>query len=119
MDRLPSIRGVVEQAATPDWAPLEAVIGDALAEWFMWMYEVQLADGSQLHAYKHVTTRRYLHLTSGGRAFDYRGHDGRYREVGVATAIIRAFTGWERAQPPPRHVRAMHEAVESARGLAA
>jgi hypothetical protein len=35
----------------------------------MWMHEVELEDGTRLHAYKHHETRRYLHLDHGGRAF--------------------------------------------------
>jgi hypothetical protein len=33
----------------------------------MWMFEVRLSDGTPLHAYKHIDTRRYLHLASDGR----------------------------------------------------
>ncbi len=109
--------GIVVQAGVPNWAPLEAVVGRDLAGWFMWIYEIELADGSRIHAYKHMTTRRYLHLVSDGRAFEHHA-DGRYGEVGLASAIVRAFSGWERAQPPSRHRRAMRAAVESARRAA-
>jgi len=33
------------------------------------MHEVELEDGTRLHAYKHHETRRYLHLDHGSRAF--------------------------------------------------
>lgn len=118
MDWLQGISGVVVQAESPDWAPLEAALGDVIGEWFMWMHEIRLADGLRLHAYKHVTTRRYLHLASHGFAFDHR-IDGSYGIVALPTAIMRAFSGWERAQPPPRHVRALCMAVEAARRQAA
>jgi hypothetical protein len=108
-----TIAGVVVQYDTPDWAPLEAAIGSEIADWFMWMFEIRLADGSHLHGYKHQTTRRYLHLTTDGRAFDYRAE--RYGEVGLASSIARTFIGWERADPSPRHLRALRAAVESAR----
>jgi hypothetical protein len=51
----------------PDWQPLI----DLLVDDFMWMFEVELSDGTRLHAYKHQWTRRYIHLTPDGRAFAY------------------------------------------------
>lgn len=116
MDRFQAIDGRVIQDEAPDWAPLRAVVDGSLVEWFMWMYEVRLGDGSPLHAYKHVTTRRYLHLTADGRAFDYR--DGRFGRIALASSIVRAFAGWERALPPPRQTRAVRAAVAAARGAA-
>jgi hypothetical protein len=108
-----TITAVVVQYDAPDWAPLEAAIGSDIADWFMWMAEIRLADGSQLHAYKHQTTRRYLHLTTDGRAFEY--HAERYGEVDLAASIARAFIGWEVADPSPRQLRALRAALESAR----
>ena len=64
----------------------------------MWMFEVELSHETSLHAYKHVTTRRYLHLDATGRAFDYVEH-GRYRAVGAPMAIACVFAGWERSGP--------------------
>jgi hypothetical protein len=109
-----AIAGTVKQTDAPAWAPLEAAISSELAEWFMWMHEIQLIDGSQLHAYKHLITRRYLHLAEDGRAFDYRV-DGLYGEVALASAIVRTFSGWERALPPPRHLEALRLAVKATR----
>jgi hypothetical protein len=114
MHRAAVVEGVVIQVGVPDWTPLEVAIGSDISGWFMWMHEIRLADGSRLHAYKHVTTRRYLHLTEDGRAFDYRV-DGRYGVVGLASAITRAFSGWERILPPRNDIRAFRAAVESAR----
>jgi hypothetical protein len=85
----------------------------------MWMHEVQLTDGTRIHAYKHWVTRRYMHLAADGRAFEYCGTGGHYREIGLATAIVRAFDGWEQAQPPAEDVQAMLAAVRSARRRAA
>lgn len=62
------------------WATLEAALGSDIAAWFMWMHEIRLDDGTRIDAYKHTTTRRYLHLSDDGRAFDYLG-DGGYGEV--------------------------------------
>jgi hypothetical protein len=84
----------------------------------MWMHEIQLADGSKIHAYKHSVTRRYLHLAADGRAFDYRV-DGRYCEVYLATAIVRAFSGADRLLPSDEHLQAVRAAVQAARLRAA
>ena len=59
------------QYSEPSWAPLRALVGAELAHWFMWMCEVELADGVQVQAYKHISTRRYLHLANDCRAFLY------------------------------------------------
>jgi len=56
---------------------------------FMWMFEVELESGLRLHAYKHIETRKYLHLDKEGRAFVYlwpeeiidTDEPGSYREV--------------------------------------
>jgi hypothetical protein len=118
MNRDASIAGRLIQYKRPDWAPLEAVIGDELPGWFMWMHEIELADGSHVHAYKHWHTRRYLHLTSDGRAFIYEP-SAHYHQVDLADAIVEAFVGWESADPPARDVLAMRSAVASARRLVA
>ena len=65
------ISGTPSQHDRPAWEPLVDLLGPDLAGWFMWMCEIKLGDGCGLHAYKHVATRRYLHLASDGRAFLY------------------------------------------------
>jgi hypothetical protein len=60
-------KGKTLGSCEPDWQPLI----DLLLEDFMWMFEVELTDGTHLHAYKHRGTRRYIHLTGDGRAFAY------------------------------------------------
>jgi hypothetical protein len=55
------------QGRTPEWQPLLDAVGEEIAANFMWMFEVRLSDGTPLHAYKHIDTRRYLHLASDGR----------------------------------------------------
>jgi hypothetical protein len=88
------IAGTLLQYDEPEWKPLEALVGLELAAWFMWMCSVQLTDGDVAQAYKHVATRRYLHLTGDGRAFVYTPERD-YREVTRRQAIILAFEGWE------------------------
>jgi hypothetical protein len=95
-----TIRGTALHSDRPEWRPLVHVIGTQLAEWFMWMFDLALADGAGVHAYKHVATRRYLHLAEDGRAFVYEG-SRRYREIQPRDAIHLAFAGWESLSPEP------------------
>lgn len=84
----------------------------------MWMHEIRLVDGSRLDAYKHVTTRRYLHLAPDGAAFAWR-FDSTYRRIALAAAIVAAFDGWENAQPPPSDRQALCTAVARIQSWAA
>lgn len=65
------LTGEMLQGEEPDWGALENVIDlDSCAD-FMWMFEVELQDGTRLHAYKHYWNRRYLHLSARGEAYAY------------------------------------------------
>jgi hypothetical protein len=55
---------------TPVWEPLLDLAPDHIDD-FMWMFEVEIEDGTRLHAYKHWWSRGYLHLAADGRAFVY------------------------------------------------
>jgi hypothetical protein len=61
-------------AREPEWEPLLNFAPDHVGD-FMWMYTVQLADGTRLQAYKHYWTRGYLHLDNKGRAFVFAGKE--------------------------------------------
>lgn len=83
------VRGVMtDRYDKPEWGPLEELAADHADE-FMWMFEVELESGLRLYAYKHIETRKYLHLDKEGRAFVYiwpekigKGDEpGAYREV--------------------------------------
>jgi hypothetical protein len=63
----------------PEWEPLLNFAPDHVGD-FMWMFAVELTDGTRLQAYKHYWNRNYLHLDDEGRAFIYAGKD-RYEEV--------------------------------------
>jgi hypothetical protein len=82
----------------------------------MWMGEIELSDGTALHGYKHVATRRYLHLDEDGRAFGY-GSKGRYGQIAAATAVAQAVAGWEDIMPEPSEgdVSALRGAVQRLR----
>ena len=92
--------GWVRQSERPLWEPLIDVVGLDVVGAFMWMYEVELEDGEELHAYKSIATRRYLHVALDGRAFAYVPRR-RYRPVVLLDALEEVFDGWERLQPQP------------------
>ena len=56
----------------------------------MWMFEVELSNGKRLHAYKHIDTRRYVHLDRDGAAFVYEEPD-RYRTFPVTRVLAAVF----------------------------
>lgn len=93
MGRRTAIAGELAETEQPNWEPLLALVGPVVVDWFMWMFEVELADGARLQAYKHIDTRRHLHLAGDGRAFLYCP-DSRYREIPPQQAIDLAFHGW-------------------------
>jgi hypothetical protein len=78
---------------------------------------VELDDGSRVHAYKHVDTRSYFHLSENGRAFLYSAPGG-YREIQPRAAIDEAFDGWERAPSEPAVRDEVRRALRRARATA-
>lgn len=92
------IPGTLSQYDVPDWQPLRDLVGMDLADWFMWMHEIELEDETIVHAYKHIATRRYFHLAADDRAFAYTP-GGLYREIlpragapGRPTPVVRSTT---------------------------
>jgi hypothetical protein len=91
----------------PHWVPILAMVGPELTGWFMWMGELELSDGTRVHAYKHRDTRRYLHIGVDGRTF-YYDWDGKtindepidYVELPRTRAIDAVFRGWRRMLEP-------------------
>lgn len=69
-------KGRVVNYKQPIWEPLITLAPEVVHD-FMWMHEVELEDGTRLHAYKHWETRQYLHLDHGGRAFVFVWDEGR------------------------------------------
>src|SRR3954471_22558073 len=80
MPRTRTLAGRLKQFERPDWDPLIELVGLVLVRSFMWMNEIELEDGTSVHAYKHIWTRHYVHAAGDGRVFEYR-RPGRYREV--------------------------------------
>ena len=90
-----TLNGRPTNSELPYWPPLIDLVGLELVDGFMWMLEILLEDDSMLHAYKHIETRRYLHLhEDGGRAFVCVG-PGRYCEVDPRTALEAVVADWE------------------------
>ncbi len=89
------IAGEVTQYEEPDWGPLRDLVGMELADWFMWMHEIELDDGTAVHAYKHIATRCYFHLSLDGRALVYMP-GGFYYEIEPRRAIDLVFEEWDR-----------------------
>ena len=83
------IRGRVLRVEAPEWEPLLNLAPDHVGD-FMWMYTVQLTDGTRIQAYKHYWTRHYLHLSEDGRAFVFVPKT-RYEEVNPPWLLMRVL----------------------------
>jgi hypothetical protein len=108
------IYGEMTQGDRPCWGPLERAVGLELAGGFMWMYEIETTSRGRLQAYKHIDTRRYLHLDDHGRAYEYIAEQ-RYREIPLADAIALALASWHRLGASPEELRQAAAAVDRAR----
>jgi hypothetical protein len=84
-----AIRGRILRVDAPEWEPLLNLAPDLVVD-FMWMYTVQLTDGTRLQAYKHYWTRNYLHLSEDGRAFVFVPKT-RYEEVNPPWLLMRVL----------------------------
>lgn len=78
------------QGHKPEWRPLLSAVGEEVTGDFMWMFEVELSNGTLLQAYKHVDTRCYVHLDPDGAAFVFEPPD-HYRSVPVADVLAAVF----------------------------
>lgn len=85
------VRGGEIHGLRPDWRPLLDVAPEEIPE-FMWMFRVDLEDGSVAEAYKHSWTRQYLHLDHDGRAYVSIGNRW-YEEVDPQALLDEALAG--------------------------
>jgi hypothetical protein len=110
--------GATTQGREPRWEPLVRAVGEALTGTFMWMYEIHTTDRKRIQAYKHIFTRRYLHLDCRPCAWEYfevLGED-RYVRVGLADAIESSLRPWwEELDANPDEIADAHDAIERAR----
>lgn len=74
----------------PDWRPLQKVLSDEQVSEFMWMYDMWTPAGERMQAYKHIDTRRYLHLDEYGNAFVYVD-EATYRRLPLADLLERVL----------------------------
>jgi hypothetical protein len=63
-------RGEALRKDEPNWEPLLRLARVYVDE-FMWMFAVELEDGTELQVYKNYWTRRSIHLDDKGRAFQF------------------------------------------------
>lgn len=82
-------RGKSLDVRAPEWEPILNLAPDHVDD-FMWMYAVELADGTRLQVYKHYWTRNSIHLDREGRAFVYLEPD-RYEEVETEWLLARVL----------------------------
>jgi hypothetical protein len=54
------------------------------------MYDVEIEDGRRVQAYKHIDTRRYVHLDADCNAFVYEP-SGRYRSIDIVDLLEFVF----------------------------
>jgi hypothetical protein len=85
------VRGGKVRCLGPDWRPLLDFRPDQIPE-FMWMFRVDLDDGTVVEAYKHSRTRQYLHLDHDGRAYVSLGNR-RYEETDLQALLDEALAG--------------------------
>jgi hypothetical protein len=74
----------------PNWEPLYDLVGEEVVGNFMWMFQVELSDRAMLQVYKHIDTRRYIHLSSNGQAFAYEP-PSHYRSVPAMHVLAEVF----------------------------
>jgi hypothetical protein len=86
------------QCRHPNWQPLVDLVGEELADDFMWMDELELSNGRRVHAYKHRATRRYLYLSVTGTAFMYTASD-QYRPVPAHGQLAMLLYDWAFVAP--------------------
>jgi hypothetical protein len=89
MPRKRGTKGKSLPVRAPEWEPILNLAPDHIDD-FMWMYAVELADGTRLQVYKHYWTRNSLHLDGGARAFVLIEPD-RYEEVEAEWLLARVL----------------------------
>jgi len=98
----------------PFWEPLLGLVGFEVTGDFMYMFQVEMRDGTKLHAYKHRDTRRYIHLTDRGEAWYYEEPDW-YRPCRSSSMLLAVFRNLrELGGVTERQVEASHKAYERA-----
>jgi hypothetical protein len=74
------------------WEPLLGLAPEEV-DAFMWMFELELDDRTQVQAYKHRWTRRYIYLDHQGRAYD-EVRRNRFEEVDPRLLLEEVMGVW-------------------------
>jgi len=104
-------RGKSLPVRAPEWEPILNLAPDHVDD-FMWMYAVELADGTRLQVYKHYWTRNALHLDKEGRAFVFL-EPNRYEEVEPTRLLARVLRGVALSEMPANFVGHNYETGET------
>lgn len=108
------ICGRITATREPEWQPLEEFLPIALCASFMWMHETALENGTQLQAYKHAGTRRYLLLDDTADAYEDLGR-GQYRRMRHSDAIEQVLTpSWLLDHATEEERDALRQALDAA-----
>jgi hypothetical protein len=106
--------GRLGQYEKPNWEPLRSLLPLCLCDGFMWMNSVRLNDGTEVQAYKHIDTRRYLWLADDASPYEYLGRN-RYRPMRSLDAVEEVFgTYWALCDATPAEKRALKRAFQTA-----
>jgi hypothetical protein len=87
------MRGEIVNSDSPNWGPLEALVGRDLSVMFMWMFEVELRTRTRFHAYQNSRTRASLYVARDGRCFGFEAEQS-YRQISQYQALNGAFDLW-------------------------
>jgi hypothetical protein len=85
------LRGSRRGDSVPDWRPLFGLSPRDVAD-FMWMYRVDLVDGTVVDAYKHWLTRKYVYLDLPGRGYELVG-EATFEEGDAMVLLVKAILG--------------------------
>jgi hypothetical protein len=75
--------------SVPDWRPLFGLSPSDVGD-FMWMYRVDLVDGTVVEAYKHWRTRKYVYLDASGRGYEPVG-EATFEEGDAMVLLVMAI----------------------------
>ena len=89
MDSEPIVGGSFCEPGRRDFTALEDLLRDVIVTRFVWLFEVELEDGSRMDIYRHRDTCRDLFVAEDGRTFDYAARD-KYREIDPFHALMDA-----------------------------
>lgn len=113
------LHGGFGDADEPNWEPLLTVVGEELVGDFMWMFPIDLDDGTRIEAYKHRMSRRYLYLDEEARPWGYSEPEHYRRMPTLAAALADVLASWLTSPLiEPKETAACWAAIDAARAAA-